>query len=183
MIHIWTDEHFTRIETLCREGLSANEIAKRVSVEWGEAITRNSIIGKLHRKGLRTKKPRPVSTDAINKRRRHRANPEREIKLKPAIALMPPSDRSLPKMSDLERSQSALALAEQRMEFDRARASTGISIFDVKWNDERCRWPMNDVDPIHDFRFCGKFSNGRVYCREHHIRAHSSLMCVAEAAE
>lgn len=44
----WTDERIEQLKALHAEGLSANEIAKRLC----RGLTRNAVIGKLHRLGL-----------------------------------------------------------------------------------------------------------------------------------
>ena len=51
----WTDDRVERLTRLWREGLSASVIATRLG-----GITRNSVIGKLHRMGL-TKDGRPAA--------------------------------------------------------------------------------------------------------------------------
>lgn len=54
----WTDERIERLKSLWDEGLSASQIAK----ELGEGVTRNAVIGKAHRLGLKSR-PSPVKTD------------------------------------------------------------------------------------------------------------------------
>ena len=43
----WTDERVERLKTLWSEGLSASQIATELG-----AVTRNAVIGKVHRLGL-----------------------------------------------------------------------------------------------------------------------------------
>src|SRR5437899_1237256 len=45
---MWTDERVDQLKTLWTEGLSASQIARVL----GEGITRNAVIGKVHRLGL-----------------------------------------------------------------------------------------------------------------------------------
>lgn len=54
----WTDERIERLKALWDEGLSASQIAK----ELGEGVTRNAVIGKAHRLGLKSR-PSPVKSD------------------------------------------------------------------------------------------------------------------------
>lgn len=42
--------------------------------------------------------------------------------------------------------------------------SSGISLFDMGYG--QCRWPLNDVNPISEFRFCGAKSEGS-WCETH----------------
>jgi len=41
----------------------------------------------------------------------------------------------------------------------------GVGIFDVCWGD--CRWPMTEVSPISDFRYCGAPVVDRCWCSVH----------------
>ncbi len=54
----WTDERIDRLRALWDKGLSASQIAK----ELGEGVTRNAVIGKAHRLGLKSR-PSPVKTE------------------------------------------------------------------------------------------------------------------------
>ena len=54
----WTDERIEQLKKLWDEGLSASQIAK----ELGEGVTRNAVIGKAHRLGLKSR-PSPVKSD------------------------------------------------------------------------------------------------------------------------
>lgn len=42
--------------------------------------------------------------------------------------------------------------------------SSGISLFDIGYG--QCRWPLNEVNPISEFRFCGAKSEGS-WCKTH----------------
>eukprot|EP00657_Telonema_sp_P-1_P012024 TRINITY_DN80_c0_g1_i11.p2 TRINITY_DN80_c0_g1~~TRINITY_DN80_c0_g1_i11.p2 ORF type:complete len:119 (+),score=38.72 TRINITY_DN80_c0_g1_i11:217-573(+) len=53
----WTDERIDQLKKLWDDGLSASQIAK----ELGEGVTRNAVIGKAHRLGLKSR-PSPVKT-------------------------------------------------------------------------------------------------------------------------
>lgn len=46
-------------------------------------------------------------------------------------------------------------------------ASTAVSLFDV--GPSQWRWPLNDVNPIHAFRFCGAHATG-AWCPAHAAR-------------
>ena len=56
----WTDERVEQLKKMWLDGLSASQIAG----ELANGITRNAVIGKVHRLGLsgRVKSPAPVST-------------------------------------------------------------------------------------------------------------------------
>ncbi|GHF12921.1 global cell cycle regulator GcrA-like protein [Kordiimonas sediminis] len=54
----WTDERIEKLKELWDSGLSASQIAK----ELAEGVTRNAVIGKAHRLGLKSR-PSPVKSD------------------------------------------------------------------------------------------------------------------------
>ncbi len=53
----WTDEKIEKLKKLWEKGLSASQIAERL----GDGISRNAVIGKVHRLGLKSR-PSPVKT-------------------------------------------------------------------------------------------------------------------------
>ena len=59
----WTDDRIETLRKLWDDGLSASQIAK----ELGEGVTRNAVIGKAHRLGLKSR-PSPVKTDKDKKK-------------------------------------------------------------------------------------------------------------------
>lgn len=54
----WTDDRIEILRKLWDQGLTASQIAK----ELGEGVTRNAVIGKAHRLGLKSR-PSPVKSD------------------------------------------------------------------------------------------------------------------------
>ena len=54
----WTEERIEKLRKLWDDGLSASQIAK----ELAEGVTRNAVIGKAHRLGLKSR-PSPVKSD------------------------------------------------------------------------------------------------------------------------
>ncbi|GEQ98722.1 global cell cycle regulator GcrA-like protein [Iodidimonas gelatinilytica] len=59
----WTDERIDLLRRLWEKGLSASQIAGEI----GDGVTRNAVIGKAHRLGLKSR-PSPVKTDSKNKK-------------------------------------------------------------------------------------------------------------------
>lgn len=55
----WNDERIETLKSLWDKGLSASQIA----AELGEGVTRNAVIGKAHRLGLKPR-PSPVKSDS-----------------------------------------------------------------------------------------------------------------------
>jgi len=60
----WTDERIEKLRKLWDAGLTASQIAK----ELAEGVTRNAVIGKAHRLGLKSR-PSPVKTDSSKAKR------------------------------------------------------------------------------------------------------------------
>ena len=148
----WTEERVELLKKLWAEGLSASQIATRLG-----GVTRNAVIGKVHRLGLsgratssRSSSPRP--------RRTQEPRAPRATSLmfgtRGATALKPQFDMELdPAPQPLE--ELVIPLHER------------ASIMTLK--ESMCRWPIGDPgDP--EFHFCGRKKLGTLpYC-EHHAR-------------
>jgi len=59
----WTPERIEKLQKLWEQGLSASQIAD----DLGEGVSRNAVIGKAHRLGLKVR-PSPVKTEAAPKK-------------------------------------------------------------------------------------------------------------------
>jgi GcrA cell cycle regulator len=131
----WTDERVELLRKLWLEGLSASQIAR----ELANGITRNAVIGKVHRLGLsgRIKAASPAS-----------ARPRLKT-MRPAHAR--PSGMSM-------RGNTALALKPQMMEAPRPIEEIVIPISEMvtimELKEAMCRWPVGDPTTA-EFRFCG----------------------------
>jgi len=82
----WTEDRIEKLRKLWDDGLSASQIAK----ELAEGVTRNAVIGKAHRLGLKSR-PSPVKIDSDKKR----AAPKRVPKKagKKLVSLLDLTDR------------------------------------------------------------------------------------------
>ncbi len=149
----WTDERIEALKRLWSEGLSASQIANRLS-----GITRNAVIGKVHRLGLagrattsRLHSHRPRArlantTRAASGRVAPLGNPAfRALYLPDAEPYMPPAE------------EFVIPLAERK---------TLQTLVECS-----CRWPIGDPQ-MADFHFCGKTKvAGLPYCEFHARRA------------
>src|SRR4051812_833531 len=99
----WTDERVERLKKLWSDGLSASQIA----AELGGGVTRNAVIGKVHRLGLSgrgkptgtgTPRPRkvaprapsaPVTLDILRRRSATALAPARAPQPEPEVAFEP----------------------------------------------------------------------------------------------
>lgn len=148
----WTEKRVERLKTLWAEGLSASHIAAELEV------SRNAIIGKVHRLGLsgRANQP-PVSTSAPHLTRvqaRRLPRPKIDPVTTPfacgslAVALAPG-----------HATEPEIDLAETAEVVPMARYLT-LHELDAR----SCRWPIGDPTSP-DFRFCGApTASGQPYC-------------------
>lgn len=152
----WTDERVALLKRLWSEGLSASQIAAELG-----GVTRNAVIGKVHRLGL-SGREKPSASPVTKPR-------------KPAPVLHTPA-RAAP----MFRGNTALAVSEapvmkafiatepapRRVPVEVALVCTPVTIMDLR--EGMCRWPMGDPSSA-EFRFCGGRSAGASgpYCAHH----------------
>lgn len=151
----WNDERVELLKKLWSEGLSASQIAARLG-----GVTRNAVIGKVHRLGLsgrattsrmKSHRPRPRATAAAAKR----MGKARYSNVgNPALRALyqPEAEPFTPAVEEL-----VIPLAERK------------SIQTL--TECNCRWPIGDPQ-LADFHFCGKNKvPGLPYCEFHARRA------------
>ena len=150
----WTDERVELLKKLWSEGLSASQIAGRLG-----SVTRNAVIGKVHRLGLsgrattsrmKTHRPRARMANA----KRVATKPRFQQVGNPAVrglfagdgeAYVPPAEEII------------IPLAERKTIQTLGECS--------------CRWPIGDPQ-LADFHFCGRNKvPGLPYCEAHARRA------------
>lgn len=148
----WTEERVTELKKLWAEGHSASQIAKQLG-----GVTRNAVIGKVHRLGLSG-----------------RATPSRPVKRPPRLARPKPTPQTIrtgakPRPEAAPKPAAAPepspAVAEAPQEPQRLPNGDLVTVMNVK--DSMCKWPIGDpADP--NFSFCGRTSSeGSPYCAEH----------------
>jgi GcrA cell cycle regulator len=148
----WTDDRVELLKKLWAEGLSASQIAGRLG-----GVTRNAVIGKVHRLGLsgratssRSSAPRPRRTHAP---RQHRT-PSLTFGTRGNAALKPSYEAEF-ELAPVPVEELVIPLHER------------ASILTLK--ESMCRWPIGDPTE-EDFHFCGRKKVGTVpYC-EHQAR-------------
>jgi len=151
----WTDERVETLRKLWLDGKSASQIAAELS----NGITRNAVIGKVHRLGLsgRVKAPAPAAP--------------RQRPAKPQQSQRPVASR--PMMGPMTRGATALAYAprteiipiEKTAEEVVIPMSERVTITDLR--EAMCRWPLGDP-ATSEFRYCGaKSPVGTPYCTYH----------------
>ena len=149
----WTDERVETLKKLWGEGLSASQIATEI----GGGITRNAVIGKVHRLGLsgrgKAKAPPPARSKA-----KAPSAPAPVLPARPAAIVTP-----VPPALAIEAAPepAPLAVADEVG----LPLSERVTIMDLR--ESMCRWPMGDPTKP-EFRFCGARSvTGLPYCSHH----------------
>jgi GcrA cell cycle regulator len=138
----WTDERVETLKKLWLDGLSASQIAKQLG-----GVTRNAVIGKVHRLGLSGR-----ATPSQPQRSTFKA-PRAP---RPAIAAAPAPRRAL------ESSSMPAQLPAQPLVPEEPGTATVLTL-----GAHMCKWPIGD--PASDgFTFCGRRSDREgPYCNEH----------------
>jgi len=147
----WTDERVETLKKLWQEGHSASQIAKQLG-----GVTRNAVIGKVHRLGLSgraapSQPTRPLYKPARPSRPATSASSHAE---RPAV--QPSARRAEPVIARPVISQPIVPYIEE------PGTATVLTL-----GAKMCKWPIGD--PSSDsFSFCGRRSDeGTPYCVEH----------------
>lgn len=173
----WTDERVELLKKMWGEGQSASQIAKELG-----GVTRNAVIGKIHRLGLsnRTGSPAPSKADAkpkVEAKAKPAPKPEvaaKPVEAKPApVANVPvpvatpirkqivPAGQPLPPQPSTNEI-SPEALARQSEVEKKAKKLTLMEL-----TERTCKWPVGDP-ATDDFWFCGlPVQQGKPYCEAH----------------
>jgi GcrA cell cycle regulator len=183
----WTEERVELLKKLWLEGLSASQIAGVL----GEGVTRNAVIGKVHRLKL-TGRAKPASS-APRARTAPRAPGVRRVASpglggRPAggssgIASMMKS-RAMPSGGGGGMIQGATALKmDEQFQVEAYVAPQVQELYIpedqrlslLELNEHTCKWPIGDpLTP--DFYFCGQHSEeGKPYCDFHSRRAYHQI--------
>lgn len=163
-MHHWTDERTEHAKKLWAEGISASAIAARLG-----GVTRNGVIGKMHREfGAKDKdvRARLLSEGGTRGARKARANAKaakaaREPKRANGLGL----GIRKPTAIEIERAKREIEEIKRRLaaEPDVARVNCLLDL-----EEHHCRWPVGD-GPI---SFCGDTKTpGSSYCAKHLVRS------------
>lgn len=149
----WTKERVELLAKLAEQGLSARKIAER----FGGVVTRNAVIGKIHRLKLvhNSSQAGRRSTKGVSAARASK-QPE-STKTTPVYRVGRPSQ---PPSAALVRDPNGLPFCEIYVAPEKRKG-----IVDLEPGD--CRWPIGD--PLHaSFHFCGREkAQGLSYCAHH----------------
>lgn len=140
----WTDERVETLRKLWHDGLSASQIARQLG-----GVSRNAVIGKVHREGLAGRAPRST-----------RARSASENALPSRLARSTPT---APRVI-----AAAAADAEPRPPHRLHRGP-----LDETPHTHECKWPIGDPTD-HHFRFCRAERKQGAFCLEHARLAYSA---------
>lgn len=146
----WTDERVELLKKLWTDGLSASQIAAELG-----GITRNAVIGKVHRLGLSGRAKTTSSAAPRPRKPRAPSHPASMFRTHGATALKP---MSVPDI-DIE------PFVEPEIRLVEPISCERVTIMELR--ESMCRWPIGDPG-TQEFRFCGSRSNsGSSYCAYH----------------
>jgi GcrA cell cycle regulator len=157
----WTDERVELLRQLWLDGKSASQI----SAALGAGLTRNAVIGKVHRLGLAGRVKASSSSSSASS----------SVPRGPSASRRPsPRPSSAGGGMRVVRGNTVLAmLSETELDAQPARLdedvvvpmSLRVTIVELK--EEMCRWPLGDPTTA-EFRYCGAHAPGvGPYCAHH----------------
>ena len=179
----WSDERVAILKKMWLEGNSASEIAKELG-----NITRNAVIGKVHRLGLSNRdtnitKTGSTSTKAVksvkrgrppkvNKETKKRGRPEKLKESRDFRETKDDKDQSVTSLANAKLSSDTKLeivsdLSEETLNnlLKVEMKSKKISLMEL--TERTCKWPIGDP-ATEKFWFCGHDSEpGKPYCKTH----------------
>ncbi len=144
----WTDERVETLKRLWTDGLSASQIAAELG-----GITRNAVIGKVHRLGLSGRAKSPSA--AAPRPRKPRQHTHMLRVARPTVR----GNTALAQAFEIE-IEAEPELVDNVIPLGQRRTLLELS-------EETCRWPIGDPGNA-DFFFCGGPTlTGLPYCAHH----------------
>lgn len=142
----WTDERVELLKKLWQDGLSASQIAAELG-----GVTRNAVIGKVHRLGL---SGRGQPTSSIKRQRRTHSTGIRRLRPVTVGNLALKNNLDYLPEAELQPRKNVVVPIPLK-----------LSIYQL--NEHTCKWPIGDPGQ-EEFHFCGHDSleNGP-YCEYH----------------
>ncbi len=185
----WTDERVEMLMTMWSEGKSASQIAKELG-----GVTRNAVIGKVHRLGLsnrtqpQAEAPAPAAPDietpepAVATAAPAPPQPEPEPQPAPApapanepvapaaeaAAAPPPATRTRPTPGQpMPPQPSQSEISEETRASLAALENRALKLSLLELTERTCKWPIGDP-ATENFWFCGHPTQpGKPYCETH----------------
>lgn len=134
----WTTEMIEHLSQMWQEGKTTNEIAKALGV------SKNSIVGKVHRLNLEAR-PSPI-------KKKDEEN-------------MLEAENITPAQKEPEPKEPKITITPKKVSDAKVYHNTCIKLSEL--DNHTCRWPIGDPKD-ENFCFCGKkVRTGQTYCDEH----------------
>ena len=163
----WTDERVEILRKLWLDGLSAS----RIATELAGGVTRNAVIGKVHRLGLsgRVKAQAPIST--VRARAAKPQNPATRTPMPQRAVAMPMRGNTA---LAIQASPSAMPAQQRGSDNNVVPMTETVTIMELR--ESMCRWPVGDPSSS-EFRYCGgKAPIGEgPYCSYHSRMAYQPM--------
>ncbi|MBR6663527.1 MAG: GcrA cell cycle regulator [Alphaproteobacteria bacterium] len=169
----WTDDMIEKLKKMWDEGLTTGEIGRRLN------MSKNSIVGKVHRLGL-SGRPSPIKKkdqeqEAAKAEKKTTTPKVAKEKSKPAT---PTAKAEVAKPKKIEKTEVKVAPVVKEEETidikfipapikEKTPSKAGQNVSLVELDNHTCRWPIGDPKD-ENFHFCGKKVRvGQTYCDEH----------------
>jgi GcrA cell cycle regulator len=145
----WTDERVELLKKLWADGLSASQIASQLG-----GVTRNAVIGKVHRLNL-------------SGRAKPAANPARPRKARAPTAHRPTARAFAGNTALKIHAHPAPRRAPVQVPIEDLVVPISLNVSLLALNDTMCKWPIGDPG-AEGFHFCGHRNfNNLPYCEYH----------------
>lgn len=169
----WTDERVEILKNMWSEGKSASQIAKELG-----GVTRNAVIGKVHRLGLSNRTGGTAKAGAKDK---HDLKEAAKAKMEPraeAPKAETPAPETAPKPIPMRKSilpagqplppqPSANEISPEVLATVREVEKKARKLSLMELTERTCKWPVGDP-ATEDFWFCGlPVQQGKPYCEAH----------------
>ena len=166
----WTDERVEILTKMWAEGNSASQIAKELG-----GVTRNAVIGKVHRLGLSNRTTTSTSTKSEVKTKSTQKNgPKSKQKARKPEITEPKSDsvtslrrQIIPAGQPLPPQPSANEISPEALARVNEIEKKAKKLSLLELTEKTCKWPVGDP-ATEDFWFCGLATqSGKPYCEAH----------------
>ena len=153
----WTDEIVEQLKQHWIDGKSASQIAGLL----GNGVTRNAVIGKVHRLGLAGRAKTPSTS--VPRPRRLAPPPVHRVA---GPRLSSPAPRIMRGATAFALAPEALSELERQEEFESVVLPMSLRVTIVELKESMCRWPLGDP-ATSEFRYCGSPAASGPYCTYH----------------
>ncbi|MFK7876838.1 MAG: GcrA family cell cycle regulator [Paracoccaceae bacterium] len=176
----WTDDRVEKLKKMWGEGQSASQIAKELG-----GVTRNAVIGKVHRLGLSNRSGGGGTAKTETKAKQPAAkpaDPKPKPKAKPAAPAAaaaptpnvpetrpspPPRKQIIPAGQPLPPQPSANEISPEALAKVSEVEKKAKRLNLMELTERTCKWPVGDP-ATEDFWFCGlPVQQGKPYCEAH----------------